>query len=260
MTKLPKTPKTSKSSKPKKRFRISKDTKHHLIQAILIFASVFMAFWLNEYRLKQIQKNETARALEAVVDEVESNLDILERWAPYHKSMLERLEDLFEKDSVRHLAHFNPAILSDNYIGFMREILTRHAWDFIHAQNIQFDLETRLDIIMVYEQQKFVDKSLDRLIEMNYQRQTFDPEKMVENYQLLHSMLGDLWGQEVAMIENYRYRLDRIKKQGKVKGIWKFLVYPFPTMASIARCASLSEKPDTKASRKVIKWFIEWKY
>jgi hypothetical protein len=176
---------------------------------------VFVAFWLNDYRHRQIQKNETAKALEAVITEVETNLDILQRWTPYHRDMITRLEELFSKDSVKYIPNFKPEILSDDYRNFMRDILTRHAWDYIHAQNIQFDLDTRLNIIMIYEQQKYVEISLTRLIEMLYQREVFDPEKVVENYILLYSMLGDLYGQEMAMIENYHYRLNKLKNPMK---------------------------------------------
>ncbi|TVQ44697.1 MAG: hypothetical protein EA362_09705 [Saprospirales bacterium] len=186
----------------------------HFINAILIFTSVFMAFWLNDFRQKQIQAGDSERAMEVIISEVENNLATLERWVPYHLDMLNRLEDLFAKDSVRFLEFFDPSVLVDDYMGIMREILTRHAQELIKTPNVQFSLQDRMDIIMIYEQQKYVENALQRLIEMSYERAAMDLDRVEETYRVFYAMLADLYGQEEAMIQNYRLRLERLRSRG----------------------------------------------
>jgi hypothetical protein len=41
----------------------------HSIQGVLIFASVFLAFWLNDYRVQVGERRATQAALEAVINE-----------------------------------------------------------------------------------------------------------------------------------------------------------------------------------------------
>jgi len=198
--------------KSKKTWKLSAFALNNLIQAFLIFASVFLAFWLNDYRTSQIEKRETHKALEAVIKEMESNLGILERWSPYHLEMLQTLESLFEQDKIKDLVDFDPAILSTDYKGFMREIITRHAWDLVQSASLQMSLDTRLDIIMVYEQQRYVEDAIKRLVEMTFQRESINPERTEENYRLLFQLLGDVYGQEMAMIANYKYRLGKLQQ------------------------------------------------
>jgi len=45
----------------------------HLIQGLLIFASVFFAFWLNDYRIQVGERRATQAAMEAVINEVETS-------------------------------------------------------------------------------------------------------------------------------------------------------------------------------------------
>ena len=185
----------------------------HLINAFLIFASVFLAFWLNDFRQKQIQAGDSESAMEVIINEVENNLAILERWTPYHLEMLERLEELFAVDSVQFIEYFDPSVLVDDYKGIMREILTRHAEALINSPSIQFALEDRMDVIMIYQQQKYVENALQRLIEMSYERAAMNPDRVVETYRVFYAMLSDLYGQEEAMIQNYQMRLDRLKNR-----------------------------------------------
>lgn len=184
----------------------------HAVQAVLIFTSVFLAFALNECRMSSIEKRETRKALAAIIHEMESNLDVLERWAPYHKEVVDRTFHLLETDSALLAQElFSIEHLIGDSSSLMREFLTRHAWGYINAQNINFDLQSRMDVIMVYQQQEFVEKSLERMIELLFSREMLEETQTVENYVLFGQYLGDLWGQEHAMIETYKFTLERLK-------------------------------------------------
>lgn len=57
----------------------------HLIQATLIFASVFLAFWLNEYLLEKNEIKYSEEIKNAILIEMKRNLSVLEEMEPYHK-------------------------------------------------------------------------------------------------------------------------------------------------------------------------------
>ncbi|TVR39194.1 MAG: hypothetical protein EA392_07610 [Cryomorphaceae bacterium] len=194
-------------------WNFSPKMRDHAVQAVLIFTSVFLAFALNECRMTSIEKRETRKALAAIVHEMENNLDVLERWAPYHKEVMDRTFQLLETDSaVLTQGRFSLEHLAGDSSSLMREFLTRHAWGYINAQNINFDLQTRIDVIMVYQQQEFVEKSLGRLIELLFSREMLEENQTLENYVLFGQYMGDLWGQEHAMIDTYKFTLERLKE------------------------------------------------
>lgn len=201
--------------KIKRKFNLNQRMRDHAVQAILIFASVFLAFALNEYRMSRIEKKETQKALTAIIHEVESNLEVLERWTPFHQHVMIRTLHLIDKDSVKYLKNFSLDHLVGDSTSLMREFLTRHAWHYVNEQNINFDLQTRIDVIMVYQQQQFVERAFDRLIDFLFSRELLDDSIKEDNYFMFYQYIGDLWGQEYAMIETYKRALSRLKEQQK---------------------------------------------
>jgi hypothetical protein len=197
--------------KIKFKYSLSQRALDHLIQAILIFGSVFLAFLLNERRINQHQTKETQKALKAIVSEIKTNLDILEKWAPFHQVVLENTHELLEDDTLQYLNEFNIDLVKGDSTSLMRQFITRHAWNYINSQNINFDLQTRFDVIMVYQQQEYVENSLQRLIDLLFERAMLDPEKKKENFIMFYQHLAELYGQEKAMIETYQFRLERLK-------------------------------------------------
>lgn len=184
----------------------------HLIQAVLIFASVFLAFWLNDYRLKKIEKRTTRTAIEAVVNEIEKNKATLERWAPRHEVFIARAGQFIEQslDTVQ--------VFSSDYINqgqaIFQEIITYDSWDMIRQANIKMDLDTRLTINRIYRQQEYVENALNSLThEFFRERELFDPAKTRENYLIYYGLLSELYGQETAMIREYEFALKALKSK-----------------------------------------------
>jgi hypothetical protein len=151
----------------------------HAIQGVLIFASVFLAFWLNDYRIQVGERRATQAALEAVVNEVETNRGILERWSPYHREISEKLE-------AQQLAGgtasgpFNPYAFMDDR-GIFREILTYDSWEYLRQSDVRLDLETRLAVNRVFRQQEYVDNAGQAAVSFLSERELFDPARSDEN-------------------------------------------------------------------------------
>ena len=190
--------------------KFSRQLLDHTIQGILIFASVLVAFWLNDFRQKQEEKRTSRAAVESVINEIKQNLAILNTWTPRHGEMLERSEK-FLMNSLDTATLFNPWQFRDG--PFLSEIITYDSWDIIRQTNPRMDLDTRLLINRIYRQQEYVDKALENLVgDFLNQREIFDPNKVRENYILFHMHIGDLWGQGNAMIREYEFALEQLER------------------------------------------------
>lgn len=181
----------------------------HVIQGVLIFTIVLVAFWLNDFRQKQEEKRTSRAAVESVINEIKQNLAILNTWTPRHGEMLKRSEK-FLMNSLDTATLFNLWQFRDG--PFMSEIITYDSWDIIRQTNPRIDLDTRLLINRIYRQQEYVDRALQSLVDdFLTQRELYDPNKVRENYILFHMLIGNLWGQGEAMIREYEFALKELK-------------------------------------------------
>jgi hypothetical protein len=194
------------------RWTLSERVVDHGIQAVLIFASVFLAFWLNDYRLQVGERRATNAALEAVVNEVSSNRAILERWAPYHREISERMAARLE-GGVEAIDVFDPAVYIDHR-GIFREILTYDSWDYLRQADVRLDLDTRLAVNRIFRQQEYVDNAVREAVAFLNAREMYDRDRAAENYILFHRLITDLYYQQLAMMENYRRFLEQIQPEG----------------------------------------------
>ncbi|TVR67349.1 MAG: hypothetical protein EA422_00495 [Gemmatimonadales bacterium] len=181
----------------------------HLIQAVLIFASVFLAFWLNDYRIAVSERQATERAVEAVISEVTANREILRRWAPYHGEMAERVLAWLENED-RGDAPFSPYDYIDER-GIFREILTYDSWDYLRQGDVRLDLDVRLSANRVFRQQEYVDRAVRATVEFLGSRELYDADRSYENAVIFYRHIADLHGQQVAMLESYNRFLEEVR-------------------------------------------------
>jgi len=82
------------SKKRINRLKISQRISDHLIEAILIFASVFFAFWLTDYR-ESHNKAETLKiSLKQIASEMEYNHKRIESVFDYHSSLIQEIDSI----------------------------------------------------------------------------------------------------------------------------------------------------------------------
>jgi hypothetical protein len=193
---------------PERRWRLSRRVVDHSIQGVLIFASVFLAFWLNDYRVQVGEQRATNAALAAVVNEVRANRGILERWAPYHREISERVERGLSGEGS---GEFDPYRYMDER-GIFREILTYDSWELLRQRDVRLDLETRLAVNRVFQQQQYVDEAVRKTVAFLNDRALFDAERSQENRVLFYRLVTDLYYQQVAMIETYDRFLDQVDR------------------------------------------------
>jgi hypothetical protein len=181
----------------------------HLIQGVLIFASVFLAFWLNDYRVEVQERRATEAAVEAVTREISANRAILERWAPYHLEISRRMEERLE-GGLEGIGEFDPFALLDER-GVFQEILTNDSWEFLRQSDVRLDIDTRLAINRVFRQQEYVDRAVRDAVAFLDSREVFDQSLAAENLVLFYRLITDLYYQQLAMIETYRSTLEALE-------------------------------------------------
>lgn len=84
----------------KNRSKIGQSISNHLIEAVLIFASVFLAFWLTEYRESR-NKDETLKiSLQHIASEMEYNHRRIESIFDYHTSLIQEIDSLKNQNTT----------------------------------------------------------------------------------------------------------------------------------------------------------------
>ena len=189
-------------------FKISQRISDHLIQAVFIFASVFLAFWLNAYLMDQNEKQAAKIAQEAIIEEMNWNLKILEKWTPYHKELFDKAELLVfnELDTIKA---FNPGRIVDPDKGIIREALIDNAWNLLNQNQVKMDLHSKMEINRIYN----VNKAIFEITDFLKQRETLREDFVKENYIMFLRLLGELYGQESAMIREQKLVLTEIEKK-----------------------------------------------
>jgi len=192
------------------RLKLSQRISDHLIQAVLIFASVFFAFWLNEYRIEKNENQYSKQAQETVLKELKNNLRILEKWTPYHKVISDTTLQVL-MTQIDTISNFVPDRLYDSEKGIQREFITDYARHLINQ--LKMDLETKMLINRIYEQQKYVKTAFDDFFGLLKQREKHRENLVKENYILFYQFITEVYWQEKAMIEQYKIVIDKLEKK-----------------------------------------------
>lgn len=194
----------------KMNFSLSKRVADHLIQAFLIFASVFLAFWLSDYRQNQVDKKLTKNAIEAVINEIENNKAILERVSPVLRKAIASTESFLE-NHLDTVSYFSDQLLDLEDLRFS-EPITNDSYAYLNQNNIAVELNKRLMINRIYKQQEFVENAILEYIQFYKQRELFNQSKTIENYVIFFNLLMEMEGQINAIIREYGYVLNELKK------------------------------------------------
>ena len=184
----------------KNKIKFSARLVDHIINAILIFASVFLAFWLNEVRIEKKEVQNTQEAKFAILAEWKINKIIVERWNAYHEEILDKEDSFLENLDTIVLFDLDAIPGLDN--GIQREIITSNGLALLDDEGISFDISTRLNINQIYEQQQNVNKATSKIIDdFLSERELLDPTQGRNNYALFYSLLRNLVEQENDLID-----------------------------------------------------------
>jgi hypothetical protein len=196
----------------KKRIKLKLSTRlvDHAIQAVLIFASVLLAFWMNENRKEKNEIEYAIEAQEAIIKEMKWNLDILERWTPYHKTLYDGSLE-FIGNNIDTVTTFDPSRIMDFSKGIQREVLIDNAWNLLNQNQVRMNVQTKMLINRMYVQQNYVTNALKEIVAFLKQREILRNELAPENYKMLTMLIGELYGQETAMIRELKLTIKKLE-------------------------------------------------
>lgn len=183
----------------------------HLIQAILIFVSVFLAFWLNRYQVIYKETYLTTRANYAIMKEMKNNLQILEILHENRKDLVIGQKETLSKSST--FEGFNQFKLAGHEKGFMRTVLSKSALSLINESRVNIDISLRQQLNKVYEHQQVYTKAESKLFDDFLNSfEIHNKENTIASHYIFYSLLGDLWSKEVTLINSLKEAIENLEK------------------------------------------------
>ncbi len=203
------------------RFKINTSIRDHIIQAILIFASVYFAFYINKQSDNHKINKRKAYALESIKKELKQNSEVIDIWHENHLQIYNRIEDMAEgrndslKTELLKLDFLNMGVLTNNE-SLVNEILTNTAWKTAMATGIisEFDFETIQTLTYVYSMQEvLMDKTITKILDFYFDMEAHNMENLnsiLIQYQL---RFGELTGQEYLLKYLYADALNSLENK-----------------------------------------------
>jgi hypothetical protein len=142
----------------KNRFKISQRISDHLIEAILIFASVFFAFWLTEYRESRNESSTLEISLQHIASEMEYNHNRVESIFEYHSNLILEIDSLKNQtDSDWEKLYGNDLT---NWHGMQIPMLRSTAYQTFLNSNVIDNTEFELAKILadIYNSQSIIER------------------------------------------------------------------------------------------------------
>jgi hypothetical protein len=198
----------------KKKFGLKLDTtiKNHIVQAILIFASVYFAFYINKLAddYKTIKRKNYA--IESIRKELYRNSAIIDTWYEKHEKIKHRINDLVsgKNDSLKtellKYDFLDLGILTNNE-SLMNDMLTNTAWETAKSTGIisEFGFETTQNLTYVYSiQQIIADRSIGKIVDFYFDMEAHKMDNLDAILIQFQLRFGELTGQEYLLKHLYK--------------------------------------------------------
>jgi hypothetical protein len=139
------------------RLTIKNSVLNHLIQGIVVFASVFLAFWLTEIRENNKNKKEVEIAFKTIAIEMNYNHERIIQTFKYHYNILQQIDSI-EQNNPSALGKLYGYQLSD-WLGIQLPMLRSTAYKTLINSGIisKLNFETQKDIADIYTIQKIIE-------------------------------------------------------------------------------------------------------
>ena len=187
-----------------------------VFESSLIIFSVLLALVLNEYIGKMKADKEKARVLQMIKIEVNENMQILNRWIPYHEQVIENFNTAiknFNSDQVTDDSRMFILELMPN--GVIQEMVSRSAWEALQqsSSRVSLDIETTFVLAKAYRLQELsVETTILNFINIMNDRESMKPNNLRETLYLMRSSFQELMAQEKNLVFVYQQTLDELSK------------------------------------------------
>lgn len=181
------------------KLKLSERVVDYFIQALFIFVSVFLAFWLNNYQSKQEEIKSTQKAKQVIVAELEKNLEFLKRTGEQHRLIYMYQKDFF-KNKVDTLKKYREIEIPHADKGFEKYFLTNNTLFLANDSRINLNTDNIVTLNRLSEQISQTQKSANQF---SNRREIINKETEVrEKYYIFYDFLNDLWLKEDDLIQN----------------------------------------------------------
>lgn len=176
-------------------------------QIVLIVFSVVLGLYLSERIEDRKNEKEAKKLMSRIESELKSNLKILDKWVPYHREIVAKLDSLtndeqFINDFIADKSKLYGAFSKQTLMG---ETPTSDAWDIVksHPLSINFDYDELLVLSRIYNQQEMTYEPISRLIELLLSPDLNARERARSNLKLFRDKLDDISKRELQLIDYY---------------------------------------------------------
>lgn len=180
----------------------------YLIQAVFIFISVFMAFWLNNYQAKQEEIRVTQKAKQTIVAELDANLSFLKRAGAEHRLVYMYQKEFFG-NKLDTIKQFRYSEIPQMKRGFEEYLLTNNSLFLANDTRINLDVQDIVAINRLSDHINLTQISADQFMNRN---KLINAEKNVRlKYYIFYDLLNDLWLKEDQLIQDIESTLQNLK-------------------------------------------------
>lgn len=186
------------------KIKLSERLIDYLIQAIFIFISVFLAFWLNNYQVEQENIRLTKNVKEALYQELTTNLEYLEKSEPFMKA-LSKSQIQFYKHQLDTVTRFDLGLIPQMRKPHTRLILSIGAANLVDDARVKLHPYVKTRIYSVYKQQELVMEAQRKLFDDFFASiQQYDHNLAKENYYIFFQLANNMLGKEQIAIANLK--------------------------------------------------------
>ncbi|KAA3612642.1 MAG: hypothetical protein DWQ05_18505 [Calditrichaeota bacterium] len=190
------------------------------IESVLIVFSVLLALGLNEFRSNYKENIQKKQALQKIINELQSNLEIVREWEPYHKEVFKNLQEAQKKYTAgkdiftverKDLQKLMPR-------GVVQSLIDDTAWQALKASSIfaRIDFENAVTLAKIYKLQAIgVESTINSILDVLTSRESLKKENSRETMILLTSGFGELVSQESFLIHYYEKTLQEFENMNK---------------------------------------------
>lgn len=192
------------------------DFVRYTLEAILIVFSVLLALYLDNVFEDRRESRTINELVSHIADEMQSNLATVEEWQPYHRAVIDEIDRYLASDELRQ------SLLTDDGIdygrlmerGLIQDFYSTSSWQIAQQSEMtsRIDFDVTYAVSKAYLSQQYVDATLGRFSDFVFERQTHDPEQLINSLRILRNILQELSGQESVLQTNYQEALLAVER------------------------------------------------
>lgn len=203
--------------------KIRESILNHLIQGVIVFASVFLAFWLTEVRENSKSEKEVEIALKSIALELSYNHDRIVYTFNYHNNISKQIDSIanHNPDAFEELHGFH----LKGWQGVQLPMLRSTAYKTITNSSLisKLNFETQKSLADIYSVQKLIEDADNSIIELTINDLEFTKNRKVRH---LSSLYVDILPDVIGFYQKFGYPLlkDKGYSQQLDDGILKSIV------------------------------------